>query len=544
MMKQILLALLLVAGSAARAQSPAWTFAQPIADLNGVMDVATDASGYVYLTGRLVGTLQLGATQISSSGAGTGIYIAKCTARGEVLRVTKLEGATDALPWSIAVDNAGNTYVTGQFKGMLSYNKGRQTATQLSPSGNDIFTLKCGPTGAVQWISQARGSTSEVYGASYGKAVAVDPAGNSYVTGVVSGADVRFGTFAFGARNNQAFLASYTPLGALRWAKVWAEATPGSHSSCQGGDVAVDKNGHCYVSGTSAGNWTLGGTTVQTPYFSQFLAKFDTQQGLLTWGQAVPGDGDGRALALDSHGHAYVGGSFSGTVAFGSTSLACSGDADGFVAHYTPQGAIAWATAVGGPSYDGISDLAINQKSDKIFVTGLMNFTPQGTNQTHLCQLSSAGQVQQVQLVGGPGTSSGGTLAVDEVNNLYATGVFTGSCGFGKIHLASTATQGYFARYGMRVTGHYETDPGTAISLYPNPVQGQFTLRLTNATQAVQATLYNAQGRAVAMHSLPLAADASDSSAAFDTSALPNGFYTLRLEGTSQTTSRTVCVQH
>lgn len=541
MMKQLLLALLVIAGFTARAQSRAWTFALPIADLNGVMDLATDANGYVYLTGRLAGPVQLGATRISSASPGVGLYIAKCTPRGEVLRVTMLEGATDALPWSIATDNAGNTYVTGRFKGTLSYNGGQQSVTQLSPSGSDIFTLKCSARGVVQWLSQAQGSTSEVYGSSYGKAVTVDPAGNSYVTGVVSGADVRFGTTSFGARNNQSFLASYTPQGALRWAKVWAATS--SYDGSQGGAVAADQNGHCYVSGNFSGSWTVDGTTVQAPYFSQFLARFNSQTGQLTWARAVAGDGDGRALALDSRGHAFVGGSFSGTATYGNTTLACSGDADGFVAHYTPQGNATWATKVGGPTYDSVDDLAINPKSDKIFVTGLQNFTPQGTNQAYLAQLNSAGTLQRTELVAGPGTSSGGELAVDGADNVYTAGVFTGRCGFGKISLTSVATQGYFARYGVRVLGHYESPDALSISLYPNPVQRQFTLRLPEQAQAVRATLYNLQGRAVATPAL-LPAQTADAAASFDTSALPDGLYLLRLEYAHQTTTHQVRVQH
>jgi len=547
-MKPLILALMLLASLSGSAQSRAWNYVLPLTDLNGVTDVATDDDGNFYTTGRFTGSMQLGGRLLRSSSPGPCFYIAKCSASGELLRLTKLEGATDVLPRSIAVDKAGNTYVTGSFLGTLTYNKGRRFTSRTTDSGSDVFLLKCNAAGTVRWIRQADGNQSGIYGYSSGTGVAVDDAGNSYITGSVSGLDIRFENLSFGRGRYQGFVASYTRLGELRWARVLADAPQsGGISSGGGGGVAVSPAGECYLSGTSGRGWALDGITVPGNLGGNlYLARFDTRQGRLVWAQTVAGQGSGGAIDTDKRG-VYLGGNFTGTAGFGCYSLTSAGDADGFVARYTPEGRVEWATAVGGANYEAVNDLAVDQKSRRVTLTGLYNFTPQSTNQAFLASFGHTGKLQQLELVGGPGTSSGGELAIDGKGNIYATGVFTGNCLFGPVGVRNTNTQGYLGRYGSRPVRHDDDDDDArsapaGIALFPNPAQNQVTLQLTGQEHAGQARLYNPQGRVVAEQALPTAATQTE--VVFNTTTLPDGLYMLRLETSEQITTRLINVQH
>lgn len=545
-MKSLILALLLLASLSGRAQTRAWNYVLPLTDLNGVTDVATDNDGNFYTTGRFTGSMRLGDRLLRSNGPGPCLYVAKCSASGELLHLTQLEGATDVLPRSIAVDKAGNTYVTGSFLGTFTYNRGQQFSSRTADSGSDVFLLKCNAAGIVRWIRQADGNQSGIYGYSTGTGVAVDNAGNSYITGSASGLDIRFEDLSFGPGRYQGFVASYTRRGELRWARVLADAPQsGGFSSGGGGGVAVGPAGECYLSGTSGRGWALDGTTVPgSPGGNLYLARFDTRQGQLVWAQTVAGQGSGGAIGTDKHG-VYLGGNFTGTAGFGRFLLASAGDADGFVARYTSEGRIEWATAVGGTNYEAVNDLAVDQKSRKVTLTGLYNFTTQSTNEAFLASVSSTGQLQQLELVAGPGTSSGGKLAIDGRDNVYTTGVFTGNCLFGPVGLrGGTSTQGYLGRYGGRPLRHDDVSalPTPGITLFPNPAQNQLTLQLTGREHAGQARLYNPQGRVVAEQALPTAAARAE--VIFDTTALPNGSYVLRLETNAQIITRLVAVQH
>jgi hypothetical protein len=534
-MKQLILALLLLTCFSARAQS-AWTLAMPITDLNGVMDVATDTDGNIHITGRFWGTLQLGTTQLSSPNLC--LYIAKCRPTGEVLQVVQLPGDDDVLPRSISVDKDGNRYVTGSFRGQLTYNTDQHFNSQTVGSGSDVFLLKCAANGSVRWIRQVQGTNTGPGGGCSGQGVAVDPAGNTYVTGTVNGSNVQIGTLTFGARQNQAFLASYNRLGDLRWAKVWSPLTPAPPiSQSRGGGVAVDNNGNCYVSGSCLNGWTLGSTTVTTAN-SLFVGKFTASNGQLQWARTPAADGDGRGVATTKQGDVYVGGSFTGSLTLGPSTLTSAGDADGIVIRYNPQGNVVWARALGGPNYDTVGDLAIDQQSGKAFAAGMMNFTASSTNQFYWARLATNGTVQQQETVAGPGTSSGNTLAIDGDNNIYSIGVFSGSCGFGPLALTSGSTQAFLSRYGSIST----TPSAAAFSIFPNPASAQLTLRLTNPTLPSRAQLYNQMGVVVATRVIQPTSPVVDVN--FNTGALPNGLYFLLVEYNGAMSSHQVVVQH
>jgi hypothetical protein len=249
-------------------------------------------------------------------------------------------------------------------------------------------------------------------------------------------------------------------------------------------------------------------------------------------------------LALDQRGDVYLGGSFSGTVAFGPFSLTSAGDADGFVARYDPTGDVDWATALGGPNYDVVSDLAVSRNSRQVFATGLQNFTPAGTNQSFLARLGANGHVQQQTLVAGPGTSSCSKLALDAQDNVYSAGVFSGSCQFGPLSRNVAATHAYFGRYGSptRPLDAAAAARPPAPDIFPNPAQAQFTVRLPVAARGGRATLYNQLGYVVAERQAPAAP--ADTDILFDTSALPDGIYTLRLEADHYRSSQLIMVQH
>ena len=544
-MKQLFFAFCLLASLVGHAQPATWTLACPVTDPNGVMAVATGPDDHIYVTGRFTGSLQLGTTVLTSRLPGTCLYIAKMSPEGRVLRVTKLEGAANVLPSGIVVDEAGNSYVTGSFSGTLTYNGTEHIASRSNQGRNsDAFLLKCAPSGRVRWVSQADGGPGAETSSCFGAGVAVDAAGNSYITGSTTGENIRFGKLAFGPRRYQGFVASYDRQGQVRWARVWTGLDPG-FGVTPGGGVVADRAGNCYVSGPSTRGWTLDGINLLSPNNTLFLAKFNTQQGQLLWAKSIPGDGDGRAIALDKLGDIYLGGSLTGQAVFDNITLTSAGSADGFVARYDPDGSLDWATALGGPEYDVVSDLAVDQKSRKVFATGLRNFTAQGTNQAFLQRLDADGRLQHLEVVGGPGTSSGGELAIDGRNNIYTTGVFTGSCHFGSIALSTQFTQSYLGRYGSPLHGPTDNQDNAlttpTLSLFPNPAQQQFTLRLADQKYAGQATLYNPMGRPVAARALQPAALAEVS---FDTSTLPDGLYVLRLESNGRHTTQLVKVEH
>lgn len=84
---------------------------------------------------------------------------------------------------AISVDASGNSYVTGSFKGTITF----PGSTSFTSAGSgDIFVAKYDPSGNFLWARQAKD-----LGNDSGSAISLDGAGNAYVTGIVCGADAR-----------------------------------------------------------------------------------------------------------------------------------------------------------------------------------------------------------------------------------------------------------------------------------------------------------------------------------------------------------------
>jgi hypothetical protein len=75
---------------------------------------------------------------------------------------------------AIAVDCAGNSYVTGFFRDEATFG----TTTLTSAGSRDIFVTKYDASGEVVWAKSAGGAAPDE-----GFGIAVDGAGNCYVTG-------------------------------------------------------------------------------------------------------------------------------------------------------------------------------------------------------------------------------------------------------------------------------------------------------------------------------------------------------------------------
>jgi hypothetical protein len=90
-------------------------------------------------------------------------------------------GTSDDYSYGIALDSNGNSYVTGYFQGSASFG----STTLSSSGGDDIFIAKLDSNGNWLWARRAGGSRAE-----YGREIAVDNNGDSYVTGSFYGSAI------------------------------------------------------------------------------------------------------------------------------------------------------------------------------------------------------------------------------------------------------------------------------------------------------------------------------------------------------------------
>ena len=159
----------------------------------------------------------------------------------------------------MAVDPAGNVYISGYTRGSFD---------GINAGGADAFLVKYDGSGDPKWSRQLGTSGDDM---SY--SVAVDSAGNIYISGSVTG-NLDDGT---GVGGEDIFLACYDPNGILLWTKQIG--TIGNDISRS---VAIDVLDNVYISGythSTLDGMSAGGTDA-------FLIKFQPPLAI----ELIPGD--------------------------------------------------------------------------------------------------------------------------------------------------------------------------------------------------------------------------------------------------------------
>ncbi len=271
-------------------------------------------------------------------------------------------GSGDDFALALAVDSGTNAYAAGAFRDSLLLATGLMLAA--GGLGQDAVLVKRGPTGTVLWARAGGGTATTSLDVAHG--VAIDAAGNAFLAGAYSGAaPSAFGAFPIAAGGDGAFLVRYAPDGTEQWAvSLAADATAW--------DVAVDGTGHAWVAGSEVGG--------------AWIREVDATTGgtLATWNFAGLALDDDTRLSVAPDGDLVLSGKFAGTVDFDPgapvADRTASGASDGFLARFTPAGALLWIRVLAGTG----ADVALDHDTDAL-------------GASYLCgQLASAGTLDGV----------------------------------------------------------------------------------------------------------------------------------------------------
>jgi uncharacterized delta-60 repeat protein len=278
--------------------------------------VAVDDNGNVYVTGGSVGI-----------GTNFDYSTIKYDGNGNIIWEKRYNNPNNRndLASDIAVDNQGNVYVTG--------------ASDSTGANSDYITIKYDASGNELWVARYNGPGNSIDGAN---ALAVDAAGNVYVTGFSAG----IGTFEDYAT------IKYNATGVQQW--VARYNGPGNAADIANA-LALDALGNLYVTGQSAGSGT----------FADYATiKYNTA-GVEQWVARFNGPGNSfdvaNALALDASGNVYVTGQSEGTGSF----------ADYATIKYNTAGVQQWGARYNGPGngLDIAAAIALDDNGN-VYVTG------------------------------------------------------------------------------------------------------------------------------------------------------------------------------
>ncbi|TGE23943.1 T9SS type A sorting domain-containing protein [Hymenobacter aquaticus] len=491
--------------------------------------LASDAAGNTYAAGSFTGSITIGTTTLVSRGLSDG-YLVKYTPTGTVAWVFSFSTASNELATDVALDAAGNAYVTGTFTGPIPLTTNGLQLTSIN-TASKVFVVRVSPQGVPQWAAQSSPAASTGVSAA---SIGTDALGNVYATGLYT-SSMSFGTPVVGLSTPTGFGAFLLQLRAAtgearRLTPAFDYQPPSGPTTYQPPRLAVAARGDVYVVTSFTVPIQASGSPAYTPRGNNdlLLIGYDPQ-GQAAWVRQEGGPSDERVndVQADADGNLYLAGSFAGPTTFGTIALPGAGGLDGYLAKYSPLGALSWVAASGGPGSDGWGGLSLDP-GGKPHVAGYFNtgarygsltLTSAGGNDVAVAAYRPDGQLDWVQQAGGPGSDVGYYVGVGSPY-YYAFGTFSGTCAFDNrtVSSGSAATGNFLARLGDPTLTTAPARP-QALGLFPNPAAAEVSLPGLLAGTRVQ--LFDARGRVARETTVSAAARVS-------VRGLAPGLYTLR----------------
>lgn len=349
----------------------------------------------------------------------------------------------------VTLDNSGNVYIAGSFRGTTDFDPGPGVFTVTSAGGDDGYIAKYDASG--NFLSAFTFSNTlncKVY------SIDVDNLGNIVATGDFNGTvdfDPTAGVFTLSSpTNSDFFVAKINSNGTFAWAmKAGVNGVDD-----RGLGIKVDLSNDIVVTGYFIGNVDFNpGPGVNNLLSSgggdSFVLKL-TSSGVYSWafniGNGVNSTDAGNSLDIDPTGNIYVGGFFQAICDFdpgpSTYTLSATGAQDGYLAKYTSAGNFIWAKQLDGTGKCQLNSLNIDPNGNVYSTgsfTGSIDFdgdapsytlaSASSTNDIFVVKYSSAGAFIWANKIGGLYDDNGYALVSDN-SGVYVTGSFSNTVDF------------------------------------------------------------------------------------------------------------------
>ena len=290
---------------------------------------------------------------------------------------------------SVAVDKSGNIYTSGYFAGTVDFDPGVGVVNLTSNTTWSSFIQKCDRSGNFLWVTSLEGTYFR------GHDIALDNENNVYTTGAFKGmVDFDPGTGIYNLTSiafDDAYIQKLDSNGNFIWAKQM-----GGLSGDEGISIEIDTLGNIYTTGQFTSTSVdfdpgIGISYIYAPggHKTVFVQKLDSN-GNFVWAKQIGtlssfmyGDGESTSIDTDNKGNVYITGYFTGTFDF---------DPDTVLSYTLNSNILNW--------------------------------------DIYILKLDSNGNFMWVKSMGSNGGDGGLDLAIDNSNNVYTTGYFTGTVDF------------------------------------------------------------------------------------------------------------------
>ncbi|MCC6906322.1 MAG: SBBP repeat-containing protein [Phycisphaerales bacterium] len=323
----------------------------------------------------------------------------------------------------------------------------------------------------LEWMVYVGGA-----GYDYIRSVVTDDLGNAYIAGVTESIDFEGRRNSFFGGYTDAFVSKLTPSGELAWT-----AYLGGTADDDAEDIATDGLGSIHVCGSTISEDFDGRINAMSGNSDAFLVKLNSE-GQLLWMTYVGGTytEQGIATAATADG-AFVAGWTISLDLPGKTNDR-HGGYDGFVTSIRPDGTVRWATYLGGENTDTAAGLgacsdggvAVTGWTNSADLEGRINHYHGGSEDAFLAMLDGEGAIDWATYLGGARTERGSRTVIDGEGNTFVAGNTTSDDFEGRNNEYSQGPDGFVLKLQpggavewMTYLGGQNSDYAHAITLDP-----------------------------------------------------------------------------
>lgn len=453
-MKTIFTFLSLLLCTTIYAQQPTFQWAKNIggAQTDVGLDVATDATDNVYMCGRFMGTMDIdpgSSTQFVTSAGDFDMCVVKLDSEGNFQWAKTIGGTGFDQFTSLAIDDAGNCVLTGEFVGTIQPDPNNNSTTITASANGDVLILKLDDAGNTVWYHHASCDDYIVP-----TDLAIDEDNNILVSGSFQGT-AEFNTIdnvvaLLGTTNstvtsngmNDAYVLKVLSDGSFSWVKTF-----GSTSFDSAASIGTDSQNRVNVAGrfreTADFDPAGSGQTSTSSGINDCFVLQLTSDGNYVWHHTFGGTDYDEiwSIDVDPSDNLITFGYFSGTVDLdpntGIQNATSLGSDDLFIQKFNSSGSLTWVKTFGGSELEDPYDLITDSDGNVILTgdffntvdfdpgPGVNNITSAGNNDIFFMQLSPEGEFDWAFRIGATFSQAGYAITTDASDHIIGTGTFS-----------------------------------------------------------------------------------------------------------------------
>lgn len=319
-------------------------------------DICTDNS-FVYITGIFHNEFSIGDTSVTSIGA-MDVFIAKFDVNGNFQWVESAGGVTDDKGKSLAVNDSGDVYITGDINFTSKFGDYTVEHTGFS----DSFVAKYGSDGVCKWAKSFGGTLFDS-----GECIEMANNGDVVIAGNF-GDQIEINSQTIISQEFvDIFIARFGADGTFK--EIVSAGGVGNESVLA---LAIDSTSNIYISGWYMSNITIGSEKhYSNGIYDIFIAKYEPDNGF-AWSKSFGGiaSDEGSGLYLLPDNYLLFTGTFEQTIDFGIKSLNSYGFDDGFFAMIDTSGSFQWVYQVEGTGSLDVRD-CIADYNGNFYIAGV-----------------------------------------------------------------------------------------------------------------------------------------------------------------------------